>query len=181
MNPLAGLYLIVTLLLAAAGALKAVSPAQTAGAVRLVVGREPGAWLVRIGGALEVVLGVASAATGARWLAMLVALSYAAFTLFVTSALMRRLPVGSCGCFGKLETPASWIHVVVDALAAATALVIAIGGGATVSEVFADQPAHGIPLGLTIGAGLVLVSVALTTLPRLLALPSAAADGEAVD
>ncbi|MGZ4794988.1 MAG: hypothetical protein ACXV8T_03765, partial [Acidimicrobiia bacterium] len=69
-----GPFLIATVLLAAAGVAKCVDPRQTVGALRAMHLPAPPI-VVRLGGALEAVLAVAAALTGAPALAALVALS----------------------------------------------------------------------------------------------------------
>src|SRR5690606_33515263 len=78
--------------------------------------------LVRAGAAAEAVLGAVVLAVGGRLPAALVAVSYLAFAGFVAVALRSGRPVGTCGCFGRPDTPPRWSHVAVDlALAAAGA------------------------------------------------------------
>ena len=72
--------------------------------------------LVRAGGAAEVVIGVGALAVGGPVFAALVALSYLAFAGFVVVALRSGSPISSCGCFGKVDTPPSLVHVVIDLL-----------------------------------------------------------------
>jgi hypothetical protein len=175
MGVLGGPFLIVSLLLAGAGAMKAYDPANTVGALRRV-GLPVPAWGVRAGGLVELAIGLAAAATGARWAAGLVAVSYVLFTLFVAIALVRRLPVGSCGCFGKVDTPASWVHVVIDACAAGVATVVAITGGDSLGAILRDQPAGGVPFAIFVATGVYLTFVALTALPQLLETMKSAPD-----
>lgn len=144
-------YATVLVVLAVAGAAKAVSPAMTAGALRR--SGLPGTELtVRVGGVAEATLALLAAATGAPGLALAVAASYLAFAGFVVQALARRLPIGSCGCVGRLDTPPSGWHVVVD-LAAAAVAIGAAGSG----------PARwlGIPEITTAGAAVTLAAAAI--------------------
>ena len=55
--------------------------------------------------------------------AALVAVSYLAFAGFVVVALRSGAPISSCGCFGKVDTPPSLVHVVIDLVLAAVAAV----------------------------------------------------------
>jgi hypothetical protein len=166
MGAWAGPFLVAALLLTVAGALKAVDPATTAGALRRA--GWPGSPLgVRIGGAVEVVIGVSAIVTGAPLPAALVALSYLLFTGFVVYALVRHLPVGSCGCFGKVDTPPSVVHVVVNLGAVVTATAVALGPGGGVGEVLADQELLGLPFLLLVGTATYSAFLALTVLPQL--------------
>ena len=83
-------------------------------------------WLVRAGGIAEAVVAVAALATGWWFLALLVAASYLAFALFVIGALRAGKPLSSCGCFGKVDTPPTMVHVVIDLAAVAIAVGVAL-------------------------------------------------------
>ncbi len=107
---------------------------------------------------------------GSAAAAALVAVSYLLFTGFVVLALARHLPIGSCGCFGKVDTPPSPIHVVVNLGAVVTAIAVAIGPGGGIGSVLADQDLLGIPFLLLVGTATYLVFLALTALPQLQAL-----------
>ena len=82
------------------------------------------------------------------------------------TALARRVPLSSCGCFGADDTPPTVTHLVVDLAAAGVATAVALGGDGAVS----------LPDGSVVlqGAFLLLVAIAtwlaytvLTLLPRL--------------
>jgi hypothetical protein len=120
----AGLLGGAAVLLVAAGALKVVDPARTAGALA-ALGWPSSTWLVRVGAAVELGLGAAALAVGGPALGMLVAASYLGFALFVMSALRARTPIATCGCLGQVDTPPRPAHVVVDALLAAGAVIAA--------------------------------------------------------
>jgi hypothetical protein len=113
-----------SLLLLAAGGAKAVDPTRTAGALAALGWRVPPAG-VRAGAVVEAVLGALGLVVGGPVVAVLVALSFAGFAAFVAVALASGTPVGTCGCFGRADTPPHRSHVVVDALLAAGALVAA--------------------------------------------------------
>jgi hypothetical protein len=120
-------YGIAVVLLLAAGIAKIREPRDTAGALARSGLAVPGT-VVRVGAAFEGGLALAALAAGTRTAAAVVALSYVAFTIFVVQALVRRLPVGSCGCFGRVETPPSVVHVLVNLGCAAAAVGVAIAG-----------------------------------------------------
>lgn len=163
-----GPYFVAVTLLTAGGALKALRPDTTVGALR--ASHVPaGPVLVRVGGAAEAALGVAVLVGGAPVLAVLVAASYVAFTAFVAVALVRGTPLGSCGCFGAIDTPPTLLHVVVNLTAAAVAAAVAAGPGGSLAEVLAGQPWAGVPFLVFTGTATHLVFVALTALPQALA------------
>jgi hypothetical protein len=122
------------LLLLAAGAAKVADPTRTAGALAAVLaavlGRPVRAApaVVRAGALGEAALGAATLVAGGRALSALVGLSYAGFAAFVAAALRTGAPVGTCGCFGRPDTPPRPLHVAVDALFAAAGLAGAVVG-----------------------------------------------------
>ena len=126
MPALTGPALTAALLLAFAGAAKAVDPVMTVGALRALGLPSSRTW-VRIGAAAELLVGLLAAAVGWAWVWWLVAASYLAFAAFVVAALRAGTMVGSCGCFGREDTPPHPIHVVVDVALAATAAAAAWG------------------------------------------------------
>lgn len=158
-------YGIAVVLLLAAGVAKLIEPRDTAGAlVRSGLGVPPVA--VRIGAAFEVGLALAALAAGTRTAAAVVALSYLGFTIFVAQALVRRVPVGSCGCFGRVETPPTVWHIVVN-LGCATAAVGAVVVGPAPWLGLADI-ASGVAFltVLLVLAGAGLAAALLTIVPR---------------
>lgn len=162
-----GPFLVGVALLLAGSVLKLQRPAQTAGALG-AIGLPRSVALVRAGAALELVVGAAALA-GTRVGAAAVAASYLAFTVFVGVALARRAPIGSCGCFGGIDTPPSVLHVVVN-LAAAAAAVAATISPRSLTSALSPQPWAGVPFLLLVAATAGLAFVALTDLPQVLAL-----------
>src|SRR3954469_12968184 len=120
--------LIASALLAVGGAPKVLDPANTVGALRSVGARVP-PMTVRLFGAVETALGIATFVTGARALAALVALSYAGFSAFLVVALRKGGAVSSCGCVGRADTPPTRSHLAVTAGLALTSLLAAVAGG----------------------------------------------------
>ncbi|HEV7759767.1 MAG TPA: MauE/DoxX family redox-associated membrane protein [Acidimicrobiales bacterium] len=112
------------LLLVAAGAAKVADPSRTAGALA-ALGWPSAPALVRPGAPAETLLGAAALVVGGRILALLVAASYLGFALFVMTALRAKTPIGTCGCFGRADTPPKPVHVTVDALLATGAVAAA--------------------------------------------------------
>jgi hypothetical protein len=170
---LAGPFAIAAVLLAVGGAAKAMRPRDTAhalGAVGLTFPRIfPARVAVRVGGAIEAVIGVAALLVGGPVLCALVAASYLAFTGFVVVALRRGAPISSCGCFGKVDTPPSSVHVVVDAGFAAVAAGAVFAGGIALPDVLADQPLAGVPFVMLVVIGCALVFLAFSSLPKTMA------------
>jgi len=167
MPALTGPALTAALLLVFAGAAKAVEPAMTVGALRalrLPVSRTG----VRAGAAAELVVGLLAAGVGWAWVWWLVAASYLAFAAFVIAALRAGTMVGSCGCFGREDTPPHPVHVVVDVALAATAAAAAVLGIGPPLDAIADAPVKGsVVAGLSVLSVLVLY-VVLVDLPRAL-------------
>lgn len=77
---------------------------------------------VRAAAALELALGAVALAVSSTLVAAAVALSYAVFAGVTTVALVRRVPIDTCGCLGRIETPPSWRHLLVLAVAGCGAL-----------------------------------------------------------
>jgi Methylamine utilisation protein MauE len=170
MTILAGPFAIATVVLALGGALKALEPAETAYALRLL--RLPSApLLVRAGGAFELVVALGALVTGATALAVVVALSYAAFAVVVMLALSSGTPISSCGCLGRIETPPSWVHVGIDLAAAgvAGAAAIAVDTQIALPDVLSRQPLLGVPFLVLVAVGVALVFLAFTALPKTMA------------
>ncbi|HKE74073.1 MAG TPA: MauE/DoxX family redox-associated membrane protein [Acidimicrobiales bacterium] len=161
-----GAALVAALVLAGAGALKVVDPAPTAGALRALGVPAPG-WVVRVGAAAELVLGVLAVVVGGAVVWVLVALSYLAFAGFVVAALRAGTMVGSCGCFGRVDTPPHPLHVVVDLALAAAAGGAAVQGLVPLDEL-ADAPGQGLVIAALSVLGAVAVYVAFVGLPRAL-------------
>lgn len=165
-----GPFAIAAVLLAIGGFSKAVRPGDTARALGGVFEWRVPSWLVRIGGVLEGALGVLALVTANRWAAALVAVSYLAFAGFVVVALVRQAPIATCGCFGREDSPPSRLHVGIDLGAAVAAIVVAVDPGAGLVDVVREQPLAGAPYLLLVATGVLCAYLALTLLPRVLAL-----------
>jgi hypothetical protein len=169
---LTGPYLVACLLLVAAGLAKAARPGDTARAVARVV-PVPVRWLggaVRAGAVAEAGLGVVAALHPRPVAAWLVAASYAGFATFVEVVRRRGGPLATCGCFGRADTPATRLHVAVDAALAATAVAVAVvGPTGWLVPALAGQPARGVPLVLLGVLGAWLCGLVLSRLGRVAA------------
>ena len=161
-----GPFLIAAVLLAAAGVAKAIDPTMTVGALRRF-GIPVSSAAVRGLGAIEAVLAVAAGVTGAPSLVLAVAISYVLFSAFVVIARSRRLPIGSCGCFGRLDTPPSWLHVAINLVAAASAVAVAARDGGGLTSTLDSQPLAGVPFLALIAVGTYAAFTALTVVPQL--------------
>lgn len=160
--------LIVAAVLAISGIAKLVDPVPTSGALR-AMGWPAATPLVRLLGVAEIVTAAAAVVIGgvATWgLAVL----YAGFAGFVVLAWRRDVPIQSCGCFGRADTPPSVAHLVVNLLSAGAgvaAVVLAIRP----LDVFAGQPLLGIPYLGFVALGTWIVYLLLAELPKLGATP----------
>ncbi len=170
---LAGPFAIAAVLLAVGGVLKAVRPRDTAQALSAIGLRFPSFFparaAVRVGGAVETMIGVGALLTGGPVFAALVAVSYLVFAAFVSVALLTGAPISSCGCFGKVDTPPSVVHIVINLLAAGVAIGAAVVGDVALPDVLRDQPLLGIPFLLLLVIGCSLVFLAFTSLPKTMA------------
>jgi Methylamine utilisation protein MauE len=170
MPTLTGPALTAALLLVFAGATKAVDPAMTAGALR-ALGLPSSKILVRLGAATELLLGLLAVIAG--WVAVwwLVAASYLAFAAFVVAALRAGTMLGSCGCFGREDTPPHPLHVVIDVALAATAAAAAVRDVGAPLDAIADAPGEGLLVGGLSVLAVVLLYAAFVDLPRALRQP----------
>jgi hypothetical protein len=166
-SALAGPLYVVTGVLLVAGLAKITTPSPTATALRIL--RIPAPLVAaRLLGAAEVVLAVAAVAFGAPVLWALVAAAYAGFTVFVLWALQADEAVGSCGCFGQEDTPPTPGHAAFNAAGAALA-ALAIADPVRLGD-FDGSAVEGVLLAALTVAGVALSVLAMTRLPRLLAL-----------
>jgi hypothetical protein len=72
-----------------------------------------------------------------------VALSYATFAIVSVLAMIHDLPLDTCGCLGRVETPPSWWHLVVIGVAFAGAVGVAIDPEAAVVDEMGRRVADG--------------------------------------
>ncbi len=121
----AGPFLAAAGLLVVAGVPKLRDPLPLVRALR-AAGVPVGRHLVRVFAAAEVVVGGWALVAPGRLSALLVAAAYLVFTAFVARVLTRGGVLGSCGCFGKPDTPATRTHAALTGVAALTAVAVAI-------------------------------------------------------
>jgi hypothetical protein len=167
----------LALLSAAAGAAKVARPADTARALR-AAGLPVGASVVRAAAAAETMVGAAVLAGAGRPALALLAASYLVFGVFVSTALVRRWPLATCGCFGEPDTPPTALHAAVCLVGAGVvALATASGPAAGVADaVAAEGAARGtVFLAGSLAAAYVLYLV-MASAPRLVAARAALRD-----
>ena len=174
---LIGLFLIASGLLVLAGLAKALRPDDTARAlVELAPDRNTrhmsvrsARTVVRVGAMAEAAIGVWALVLPRPISAALVASSYALFTGVVFYARLHGGALSTCGCFGQPDTPATWLHVAVNALFTVAAVTVALRttSGATIHALLSHQPWTGLPLFLVSAVGLYLTYLALSPLATL--------------
>jgi hypothetical protein len=180
---LIGLYLIGCALLVLAGVMKTVRPDDTARAVALLLPvrirrRVPFRafrTVIRIAAAVEAALGLAALALPRPLIAGLVAASYLAFAGAVAYARSRGGALASCGCFGTPDTPATFVHVLLDlvlGLAAGSVAIFSPRAGSMLT-VLSHQPLHGLPLVFVSCVGAWLTYLTLSVLAALQGVRSA--------
>ena len=163
MDAITVLFASAAVLLVIAGVVKVTGPSATAATMRDLgvkpIGPLDANRLTVLLGSIEIVVGVGALVADVAAVAAAVGLLYVVFAATVARAL--RVGVGSCGCFGRIDAPPSWWHVIGNlGLAAASFLAAA---GRTPLEVMESQPAGGIGFVLAVGvlAGVELVMFCL--------------------
>ena len=121
---LAGPYVAAAALLVLAGVPKVRDPMPLVRALRSA-GWPSGRGLVRLVAVVETAIGLLALAVPSRPTGLLLAMSYAVFTVFVVVALRRGGVLASCGCFGKADTPPGLPHAVLTGAAVLVGLGVA--------------------------------------------------------
>ena len=161
-----GWFFLVAALLVWSGVRKLADPDPTSGALRAA--GLPSSKVTVIGlGAIEIVVGAMALLATHPLAAWAVGLVYAGFAGFVALALSRRLPIASCGCFGRADTPPTWVHLAINLAAVGGAMAIATGGGPSLPSVLAQQPMAGIAYLGFLSIGVYCLYLLLSELPRL--------------
>jgi hypothetical protein len=124
---------IFALLLIATGIAKLRSPQDTAVALSMMGFPKLNAigWGI---GAIEIAVGALVLITMNAVALAIQTLLYVGFTVWITVALLRKVPIASCGCLGTPDTPPYWGHLVVDSLAAGVSLAALLSGPAVYPE-----------------------------------------------
>lgn len=167
MHPLSGPYLIGMAVLALGGLLKLVRPDDTVNAMR-AVGLPATRTVARLLGVWESGVAAGAIVAAGPLFPVLAGVSYAGFAAFVLAALRRGTAVQSCGCFGKVETPPSLAHLVVNVGAAGTSFAYAATSNRSLVGEIVTSPGEALPLLALSAVGVYLVYVALTALPETL-------------
>jgi hypothetical protein len=159
---LAGPLAIAAVVLAVGGVAKLRAPAAASPAfTALHLPSQPS--FLRLFGAGEVLLGAAAFVWGGAVLAGAVGVLYVGFA--VSAAVLSRRGGTSCGCFGAESSETTPMHVVVDVLIAATALVAAMTGAPGLVGVVDDLGFAAVVYVASVALGLWLVVAVLTVLP----------------
>jgi Methylamine utilisation protein MauE len=174
---LIGVFFVASGLLMLAGIAKAVRPDDTVRALVLLV---PAANLrpqsfnvtrqaVRIGAILEAALGACALFFPGTVTGALVAVSYALFVCITAYARINGGALSTCGCFGRPDTPATGLHVLLNMVFAATAVALAVQPPRVTALVplLQNQPWGGVPLVIASGVGVWLTYLALSPLATL--------------
>ncbi|MEZ5178041.1 MAG: hypothetical protein R2746_07105 [Acidimicrobiales bacterium] len=141
-------------------------PAPAARGLR-TAGLPSSATAVRILGVGELAIAAWALGWGGRGSAAAVALDYVGFAGFAEQVRRRSRGRASCGCFGASGAPLSRLHVAIDLVVAAVAVVAVVDPVPGLLDAAADTPAAGIAF---VGYTLLLawlLEVALTALPEL--------------
>lgn len=160
--------LVAAALVTLAGAQKLIDPTMTVGALRAL--RLPASPLaVRLGSAGELALGAAAITVGGAALWWAVSVSYLLFAVFVVAALRHGTMIGSCGCFGREETPPHWSHVMLNLALASVAAGTAAASPAAPLDAVVAHPRAGVGVVALATVALYLLYAAYVELPRTLA------------
>ena len=166
MDAATALYASAAVLLVIAGVVKVVRPANTVALLEDLgapsLGPVDGRRLTFALGGFEIALGLAALITEVTELAIVVGGVYVVFATTVVRAM--RLGAGSCGCFGRIDAPPSWWHIVGNLALAAGSIVAA--GGRSPLEVMEDQPAGGLGFVVVVGVLAGLELIVFTAIPE---------------
>ena len=177
---LIGLFFIAAGLLVLAGLAKAIRPEDTARALVELVPRRltlrsasvnATRLVVRVGALAEAALGACAFLWPRPVTAALVACSYALFTGIVVYARVHEggAALSTCGCFGRPDTPATWLHVAINGLLTVGSVAVAFdaSNSATTISALSHLPWAGVPLLFVSAVGLFLTYLALSPLATL--------------
>lgn len=153
-------------LLGASGVLKLVDPEPTTGAMRAA--HLPSSNIgSRFLGFIELAVAMAALIDAGIWILAAAGL-YGAFTVFTAVALITDLPLQSCGCFGREDTPPTAIHVIFNAIVTGSLIFLFFTGAGPIDWAL---PVAELTLYLGFSViGVYAAYVLLTRLPQILAL-----------
>lgn len=158
----------LALLLLVAAAVKLTRPTRAVDALGQA-GLPASPVLVRALAAAEVAVAAAVLLVGGAATALALAVLHVGFAAFVVRLRAAAGASASCGCFGGADAPADRLHVVVNLLSAAVAVIAAATGADALLATLADQPALGLPYLVLLAVAAQALLLTLTGLPRLLA------------
>jgi len=153
-------------LLGSGGVAKVVDPDPTSGA--LEAARLPSSRLLsRLLGTAEIVAAAVGLSVGGT-MALPAVLLYVGFTVFTLTAVRRALPIQSCGCFGRVDTPPSWIHVGYNGVATLALAMLVVNQESPIP--WAAPPSEFLFYVAFAALGVYLSYLLLTRLPQTLSL-----------
>lgn len=154
-------------LLGASGVAKLIDPDPTTGAMRAA--HIPSSNLLTyLLGLVEVISSVLALTVGGIAVAVAGVL-YLGFLTFTFAAVRNRIPVQSCGCFGRDDTPPNAVHVAFNFLALVSLAALVSAGNPAVIDW--SLPLVELTIYLTFGAvGVSASYLVLARLPQLMAL-----------
>jgi hypothetical protein len=167
-------------LLALAGIQKIADPKPTVGALA-AAGLPASRVVVLALGCLEAATGVAGITIGGPVPALLAVGLYSGFAVFVVNALVRDLPLRSCGCLGASDTPPSVIHVLVNLAAVAAMLMAVIDPVDVIAQLSSLGTGEAVAFGLfTVGVVYLLYGT-LTVLPLIVGRSTVSQSGQPIE
>ncbi|MXW59781.1 MAG: hypothetical protein F4124_12935 [Acidimicrobiia bacterium] len=147
----AAVYLMAAVLLGTAGASKAVTPAPASAALaRLQLYHRQ--WAVRLLGLVELVVAASAFIVGGIVPATALAALYAGFAV-VAAAMVRSGSAAPCGCFGRVEMPATSRHVLFNILATGVGLTAAAWPVEAVDQLFDSNQWLFAPFAVVVAGG----------------------------
>lgn len=81
----------------------------------------------------EVVVGTGALVLGSSLFLAAQAGLYAVFLAWVATALVKDVPIASCGCLGRADTPPYWGHVILNGIGVVASAAAAISGEISVA------------------------------------------------
>lgn len=124
---------IFSLLLILTGIAKLRRPNDTARALRSMDIPSPRLTTALVASG-EVVVGTGALVLSSSLFLAVQAGLYALFLAWVGAALVKDVPIASCGCLGREDTPPYWGHVILNGIAVAASAAAAISGQVTVDS-----------------------------------------------
>jgi len=153
-------------LLGASGVVKLIDPDPTTGAMG-AAGLPSSRSLSRSLGLFEILTAIVALSVGGAAVIAGAGL-YASFAAFTSFALYKRLPIQSCGCFGRDDTPPTRLHLGYNVVACVALLALAVLDVAPI-----DWSLSPVELGLYLGfatIGVYASYLLMARLPQLLEL-----------